>query len=289
MYEGTDAGVKQTILQQADPVTARSLCQTDQRHRRLCRDNLSIEEKTRICLGDDKTATECDLIPMFSQQQFFSLIPKNIEIYPQDKVQLTHEFYSQQYKLATEGYSVALLKAKLMNTICAITRPDFFLTDVGKQLPLPKYVDVNLLNDVIEDFLFNRKADRDNDPYFEITVKFSNHQGVKGYLEVMYGCVACNPPYCYMLKTCDFALTINGKSLRDEFNTINRLINDDKYLKPVHHLHMVNDADLSLNAQHPLNAFEVSRIVKILFDRGYYHNMTVSTVGHNLKQIDRSI
>jgi hypothetical protein len=289
MYAKTDAGVKQVILTQSDPETARSLCQVDNRHRRICRDNLLIQEKTRICLGNDKVAAECDLIPMFSQRQFFALITKNIEIFPNDPNQFTHNFYSQNYKLPTEGYSTALYKAKLMNTICAITRPHFLLTDQAKQLKLPAYIDTSLLDLVMTAFARNIENNQDDEPFFETTINLSNNQAVQGSIQMNYYSVAGNAPYCYMLKLSDFELSIDGENLRDEFETIDQLINEDKYLKTLHKHHMVNDNDLMLMPQHSINAFELSRVIKMLFDRGYYYDMSFTVVGHNLSEITRPL
>jgi hypothetical protein len=74
-------------------------------------------------------AIKCDKIPMFFDRQFLSLVPQNIEIFKDDAIQLTHQFYSQNYKLPNEGNAIALRKAKLVNMICAVIRPEFLATE----------------------------------------------------------------------------------------------------------------------------------------------------------------
>lgn len=289
-YAHTDTGVKQVILIQADPETARSLCQADNRHREICRDNLPIQEKTRICLGNDNDAAECDLIPMFSQRQFFALIPKNIEIFPEDNVQLTHQFYSQQYKLPTEGYSLAIYKAKMLNTICAITRPQFLLTDVARQLKLPPYIDTSLLDDVVRDYVKNFQDNPNPEAYFEITINSKNSRRRSCGIQINYyrGESDLGPsvgPPNFM----SFVLSILGEDLVDEFTRIARVINNDEYLKPLRGLPTVYSNELYLSISKPINAFTVSRVVKILFDEGYYHEVVVTTIGDNLEEVTRFI
>lgn len=152
LWQAAPTDIKQSIIQQADPKTARSLCRLNRQSREICQNRLAPKDKYRICLGNTKTATECDQIPIFSQQQFLSLIPKDILIYADDPIQLTHEFYSQNYKLPSEGFATSLRKAKLMNTICAIIRPEFLLTPTAKQLLLPPYVDTTLIDTIIRHF-----------------------------------------------------------------------------------------------------------------------------------------
>jgi hypothetical protein len=159
-YATTSADVRQTIISNADPATARRLCQLDKQHRMICRDRLPVEQKYRICLNRATDAIECDSIPMFSKQQFLALIPKNISIHPTDAIQLTHEFYSQQYKLPTEGFAVALRKAKIMNTICAAVRPDFLSSKEAATIPLPSYVNSTLLDAIMHEYsLFIKRTD----------------------------------------------------------------------------------------------------------------------------------
>jgi hypothetical protein len=286
-YVHTDAGVKQVILTQADPETARRLCRADSRHRKICRDNLPIQEKTRICLGNDKAAAECDLIPMFSQRQFFALIPKNILIFPEDEVQLTHEFYSQQYKLPTEGYSVALYKAKLINTICAITRPDFLLTDQAKRLELPPYIDTSLLDAVITDFVRNSEKGRDDNSYFEITVNSSNNRENHVGLQLNY----YQHELSHKLELSDFTLSIVGANLQEDFTRIKQAIDSDKYLVTLHDsIIMAASAEfLYLPTNKSINAFKLSRVLKILFDAGYYREVIFTVAGHDLGEVTRLI
>jgi hypothetical protein len=103
------------------------------------------------------------------------LVPVNIEIYPNDQVQLTHQFYSQNYKLPTEGFTVALRKAKIMNTVCAVLRPDFLLSEAAKGLELPAYIDSSLLDEVVKDYLKVLKAPEvGEDPFMDIIIRLYN-------------------------------------------------------------------------------------------------------------------
>lgn len=89
LWHKASTDIKQSIIQAADPQTARSLCQLNSQSRHICRTKLTPQTKYRVCLDDDNAAVECDQIPMFSKRQFISVIPKNILIYTDDAVQLT--------------------------------------------------------------------------------------------------------------------------------------------------------------------------------------------------------
>ena len=82
---------------------------------------------------------------MITEQQFKLLITKNIEVFADDPLQLRRDFYSQGYKLASEGFTEALYKAKLMNTICALLRPDINLEYAPVMPQLPLYVDAGVV------------------------------------------------------------------------------------------------------------------------------------------------
>jgi len=77
------------------------------------------------------------------------LIPPTIEIYENEPLQLRHEFYSQNYKLPTEGFTEALYKAKIINTICALIRPKVLQEYAKEMPPLPPYVDAGLMDRAI--------------------------------------------------------------------------------------------------------------------------------------------
>jgi hypothetical protein len=152
-WETSSTDVKQSIIARAAPPETRRLCQLDRQSREICRDRLPAEVKFRSCLDSSAAAKECDKIPMFSKQQFLQLIPPQIAVYPNDPLQFTHEFYSQKYKLPDEGFSQALRKAKIINTLCALIRPSF-LVQYGKNLPpLPAYVDVDLVDRTISNYI----------------------------------------------------------------------------------------------------------------------------------------
>ena len=151
-YETTDVVTKQNIISQASPVDAINLCQADRRSRQAC-DSLPISEKVRICLSNDQNASKCDSIPMFSRIQFLSLIPPQIQVYEDDNLQLTHEFYPLNYKLSTEGFSVAMYKARLMNTICAAMRPEVLITYIDQLPPLPPYVNADVIDSIMTNYI----------------------------------------------------------------------------------------------------------------------------------------
>ena len=296
-WETASADVKQSIVSRADAATARALCQTDRHSRAVCRDRLPIREKSRLCLGNTANAQECDLIPMFSQQQFQSLVPKSIEIYADDPVQMTHEFYSQNYKLPTEGFSVALRKAKIMNTICAITRPDFLVTPEAATLHLPSYIDPSLLDSVIEEYRAGLKQIGIGDGGFILMAVRLYDANTNSRIKID---VAYNGNED--LTSLDvYRLNINLQYLPLEIaEEFLRAVHNDKYLANVDrlwadtvaHLQPILPKDrmgrrLAL-VQEPVrvfkrsrrkktapNAFHLSRLVKIAMDLGYFHNADV--------------
>jgi len=150
-YQTTDRITKQNIVSQAQPTDAISLCQVDSRSRQAC-DSLPISEKVRICLINDQNASKCDSIPMFSRFQFLSLIPPQILVHDDDPLQPIHEFYSQNYKLPTEGFSVAMYKARLMNTICAAMRPEILIKYADRFPPMPPYMNVDVIESIVANY-----------------------------------------------------------------------------------------------------------------------------------------
>ena len=102
--------------------------------------------KAQMCLLSDNMAKECDTVPMYSRNQFQALVPKQIEIFHDDPLQLRHEFYSQNYKLETEGFAQALYKARVINTACALMRPQVLIEYADKLPLLPPYMDASLLD-----------------------------------------------------------------------------------------------------------------------------------------------
>jgi len=133
----------QLLIEAADPETAMSLCQVNRKTRSVCLNKLSLTEKIRIGFDSIETARKSDLIPLFSRGQFLKLIPENLASY--SDTELTHDLYLRKYKLSSEGYSTAIYKARLMNTICALLRPRFLFDTIGK-LTLPVYVDTSLID-----------------------------------------------------------------------------------------------------------------------------------------------
>lgn len=145
-WQTASGDVKQSIIARADPPTVRNFCQADRNSREICRDRLPAVVKYRSCLDSSESAQECDKISMFSRPQFLNVVPPQISIIPDDELQLTHEFYSQKYKLKTEGFSEALYKAKIINTICAIIRPHILRTYRDKMGAIPPYVSAEMID-----------------------------------------------------------------------------------------------------------------------------------------------
>lgn len=273
-YATVSADVRKLIIETADPNAARRLCQTDIYHRTFCQQRLTAKSKSRICLDSTGAAQECDLIPMFSQRQFLELIPKNIEIFAEDPVHNTYEFYPQGYKLPTEGFAVALRKAKLMNTICAIIRPEFLFAQSTLQLEIPAYIDAKLLDDV-------RKA--------YTTASTWRHQeerqlslGIVLYKKDATDYISIHIQYFAgeQLDIVD-ALFVLENSSSGAKNSIADAAASDNFLRSIMDL-VANDMDndsssipdywsLILPTETQINAFRLSRLIKIAFDTGYHH------------------
>lgn len=149
-YQTTDIVSKHHIISKSAASDAISLCQTDTSSRKACK-QLPVPEKVRICLTNDHDAANCDFIPMFSKQQFLTLIPPEIQI-SSNSPHLTHDFYAQNYKLASEGFSLALYKARLMNTMCASLRPEILINHAQEFSTLPPYVNVDIIDAIVMDY-----------------------------------------------------------------------------------------------------------------------------------------
>lgn len=169
-WETASNDVKRLIFRNL-PVQARtSLCQSTKTNREFCRDKLPLNDKIETCLKYNTWAQNCDKIPMFSREQFFDFIPATIAIYPEDPIQLTHEFYSQNYKLSSEGFAEALFKARVLNKICAISRPDYFADDPSRFETLPPYVNRESIQICVREYL--KVRDYDNDVYNDLSKTF---------------------------------------------------------------------------------------------------------------------
>lgn len=107
---------------------------------------------------------------MFSREQFFNLIPPTIAIYPEDPIQFTHEFYSRNYKLSSEGFAEALFKARVLNTICAISRPDYFADDLSRFETLPPYVNKESIQICLQKYLKVRDYDNNPEKTFKLEI-----------------------------------------------------------------------------------------------------------------------
>lgn len=262
-WETASSDVKRLILERTDPAPAQSLCQINPSARRFCRDRLLVEQKYRICLKGEEDAKRCDQIPMFSKRQFISLIPEKIKIFPNDAVQLTHEFFSQTYKLPNEGYAMALRKAKLMNTICALARPEFLLSEEAKTLRLPAYVDTTILDAMMRKYL-EKLPEFDAWLYFGFTF---NKPDSTSPLTIMLdydasiGEIKDGPNQANVsMEFMDDARQFDDLFLNDEFIPA----------KIKRHLAWTQDEVFDIMIDGKLNIFYLSRLIKTVFDMGYY-------------------
>ena len=275
--------VKKLIVQAADPGTARSLCQLDDQSKELCRTRLQAPDKYRICLDGANGAAECDGMSMFSQQQFLSAVPVNIEIFTEDPVQLTHQFYSQNYKLPNEGYAIALRKAKLMNTLCAVLRPEFLLTDQAKLLPIPPYVDTTLLDIVSREYA-KVVADESQTALLILKVVLKTND-LKWKIEI--GVIYEKRMTDILKGPYQVNLRLDRTPPDDETKFVKQILADDfmvEYIKDLIRPAALRTFRHVLSVLDPnsptLNVFQLSRLLKIAFDLGYYHDpdFTIDTV-----------
>lgn len=130
-----------------------SLCQTEPVTGQICQ-RLAIQDKATMCLSgfnlDNPRA--CDKLPVISQEDFEKWIPRRLETNENDELQLTHDFYLQNYKLPNEGYAESMYKARVINTICALIRPDILVDYADILPPLPSYLNLDLIKRVIESY-----------------------------------------------------------------------------------------------------------------------------------------
>lgn len=273
-YATISSDVRQSIIAAAEPQAVRSLCQTDRQHREFCQKRLTPKDKSKICLDSLGAAQECDLIPMFSQRQFLTLIPKNIEIFADDPVHNTFEFYPQGYKLSSEGFSVALRKAKLMNMICAIVRLDFLLAESTLQLKIPPYIDTELLDAVRKAYATASTQQDPEERYLQMEILLFDEDSA-GSIGI----------YVRYLTGTQIDVEIAQLSLDEKSPSVKNSIAaeavEDKFLKPIMDdvaSDMDNDStelpdywSLFLPGESTLNVFRLSRLLKVLFDLGYYH------------------
>lgn len=272
-YDTTSSDVRQSIIRRADPQTARNLCLVDRRSRQLCQRTLTITDKSRICLDDLGAARKCDQIPMFSQRQFLALIPKNILVYHDDTYHNTYEFYPQGYKLPDEGFAAALRKAKLMNTICAIVRADFLLAESTLELEIPPYLDVELLDTVKKAYhAFTTQKFQWGNP-FTILIELYN-VSLTEHLTIDVRYRELEQSLESILVTGDLEMRDLSTASRELFS---EAVNQDQYLE------IVADRAEEVfgrgvpyhftfgSGEESLNAFWLSRLIKIAFDQDYYY------------------
>jgi hypothetical protein len=287
-WSTASSDVKQHIINRVDPSTARSLCQTNKNSRRVCQQRLSASKKYELCLKSAEDDSECDAIPMFSKAQFLSLIPKNIVIYAEDDIQLTHEFYSQNYKLPNEGFAVALRKAKIINTACAVFRPDFMLTSAARQLLLPSYVDASLvdattkayasINGVNNHFLtitlrlYNKQDDNAKAAEIVFFVIYDSDSDIEDLklemddarIDLRYIIGSENQDFRTRVARDEFIAALNPPQVLDS-----KVHQSARQMHPLIMYHRDNQGYQSRDK--PLNVFYLSRFLKIALDMGYYY------------------
>lgn len=284
-WETASADVKQLIIQSADPQTARNLCSLDDRSTELCQNRLQTADKYRICLDGSNGADECDKMSIFSERQFLASVPEKIEIFTEDPVQMTHRFYSQTYKLSNEGFAVALRKAKLMDTICAIIRPEFLLMPETAELPIPSYVDTAILDVVAQEYAkFNADSLPTPESGFGTWIPLKHKtSGAQIDIQNFYRVGHKTPFRIYF--------DIN-KMVFEDITKFFGMVKEDAYIHPVLK-RRVDDAIFSGKytitmagrgiSGKQLNVFQLSRFLKIAFDLGYYQEPEV-IAGVNAKE-----
>lgn len=268
-WQTASMDVKQSIISQGDPQTVRRLCQSNRQSRELCRDRLPAEIKFRSCLDSKEAAQECDRIPMFSRQQFLRLIPPQIEIFADEPLQLRHDFYSQNYKLKTEGFSEALRKAKIINTLVALSRPNVLLKDADQLPALPAYIDADKLDQLLS--FYKESADRYKadlgEDRFAITITAQNSLTTKVKAIIHLWVYWSRPSVA-------FALTVET----DVYNRERlRLLNDPfilRYFRAVKYPPIGRSANSIVyknldNTNDAPNAFIFSRIIYDLLNKGF--------------------
>jgi hypothetical protein len=287
-YTTTSSDVRQVIITHANSQTARNLCLVDRRSRQLCQRNLTIQDKSRICLDDFGAARKCDQIPMFSQMQFLQLIPKNILVYHDDMYHNTYEFYPQGYKLPDEGFATALLKAKLMNTICAIVRADFLLAESTLELEIPPYLDVGLIDTIRKAYhMFTTHKSQWLNP-FTILIELYNVSLTEHItIDVRYRKLKFTPES--LLATGEFEMKDLSTTSKELFSEV---VGQDKYLETI-----VDRADevyrrgipyrfTFTSGEESLNAFWLSRLIKIAFDQDYYYQCKLTVISRSSPDIN---
>jgi hypothetical protein len=281
-YATASSDVRATIISNADPATARQLCQLDRQHRMICRDRLPQEKKYQLCLGRDRTARECDRIPMFSQQQFMRLIPRELNAHPDDFIPMTNEFYLQQYKLSTEGFATAIRKAKLMNEICAIVLPEFLVSESARQLTMPGYIDVGIIDEIIGEYKKALKEPKGVRWIFNMSINLYDFKASQACNIVIGLGKGEQPNTLYPSRAAWSFDYMTSQSAKAKFIT---RIKNDPYLQSFIRFIEAEDGGeprsiFLLKTQDEdsppvLDAFKLSRLLKIAFDMDYVHNAMV--------------
>ncbi len=291
-----DIVTRQSLVSQAatnDLGDARRLCQSGAGYPKACR-ALPEETKTKLCLGDNDAAQECDKVPMYSKNQFFALIPAQIEIFADEPLQLHHEFYSRKYKLATEGFAQALYKARVLNTIIALSRPQILLQYADGMPPLPSYVDASLADELISAY---KAAIDDHAKNPAAPIEFETH--IMGFPLGIHGVSARISLYFNTITSkMDVELTILTKA--DYVNALSRV--EDAFITDRFKLRVLEplpgmDQGYTIEyirlggSQEAPNPFILSRVLYDLLNKGFlgWELTTYYKVGGNRQRINISI
>lgn len=294
-YQKTDPGVKITIAHQllntpeGGALDAINYCKTDNATRRACQ-RLPLDDKVHMCFSNQgMNPRACDNIPAFTKEQFQRLIPEQIEVVEDERVTFNHEFYPQHYKLKTEGFSEALHKARLINTICAIARVQLLSEYPDLIESLPPYIDKDLIIRVVQEFRNWLSVAPDSGEWtiFAINITLSNGIDhpfmIKIRYEQMYNGDVRNREFRRVWEVgggsdawFDFA---DDRPETHVISIIEREIADDKFLKD----RRLNYGHIELTRYYidSINVVALSRLLRILFNHGYAYSVEMEFGGKN--------
>lgn len=287
-FRDTDLIVKQTIAKQLlqQNVGTIRYCQTNRGARVACQ-QLPPEDKIKLCFSrQGGYARECDKIPAFTKEEFQRWVPTQIEAREDSYLLFEHEYYPQNYKLAIEGFSEAMYKAYLLNTICAILRVPMFIKYPDRMPPLPPYIDQTLIANAIRDYQIAIAQNVGSEYYytkdlniFGIKLQFSTRQGIYCMIFVVYR-------YKGLVRD-DFQHWVTyGHFGGPNHRTISPLIIEefkrDKFIGAEKSFVSMVDrrtVDFSFggkNASFLPNVLVISRMIKILFDNGFSYAVKIN-------------
>jgi hypothetical protein len=264
-------------------------CQTDRGTRRACQ-LLPIETKINLCFERQHgLARQCDKIPAFTKAEFEELIPKDREVREDDELLFSHDYYPRRYKLATEGFSEAMYKARWINTICAIARVQMFLEYSDLIPPLPIYVDRALIQEAVTTFDYVNATENTDDyrvwtssSVFAATFTFSDGKGY-GFRLILnqYYSGHSTDDMPFKLWSTEGQL-LQLKQTQQVYQVLQDLQADPLVKKYRNYIDQRTGNGESINFLHlmgitpiaPPNVFAISRVVKIFLDNGFGYSIT---------------